>query len=257
MITKYLNRHPRIFVAVIRALTLANFARRRECDARGVRCEFDWKNVNYKYTLLGRDTPTCCLTHLYEVLKEVAHVFTEADVEYFIMYGTLLGHTRHGRTFIPWDTDIDLIVLSHTRQEVADLLSEMLPKSFSLKSKPGKILRVNYSKKNRLHADIYFWDEQNGEFVDSFNDHWVRGRVKKRDVLPLVSSTLYDLNIKVPHNSVAVLNDTYGDDCLGNAYKKYAHTREILTSFVPSTINCKSFARIDIELGPDGDSDLS
>ena len=57
--------------------------------------------------------------------KDIAKVFDDHGIKYFGMYGTELGAVRHDG-FIPWDNDIDLIVLSDDMPYISELLNTEL-----------------------------------------------------------------------------------------------------------------------------------
>lgn len=100
-------------------LKLLNTIRKESCDKNGIRCEYDIKNINYNYTLFGKDTPICCLTHLYEITRDITKVLNTSKIDYFIMYGTLLGQVRHNQTFIPWDTDVDIVIMKKDKKKLS------------------------------------------------------------------------------------------------------------------------------------------
>jgi len=216
-------------------LKVFNFVRKTSCTKDSIRCEYDIKNKNYKYTLLGKDTPICCLTHLYEITRDTISILNKENIDYFIMYGTLLGQVRHNQSFIPWDTDVDIVVMQKDKSKVIDILNKKLANTYEL-VESKKILKVNFSKLNHLHADIYFWEEKDNILIDSLNDYWIKSRVKKNDIFPLTLDKLYDLDVKVPRNKEQILKDTYGEDCLDRAYKKYAFTNENTFEFNKSKI---------------------
>lgn len=227
----------------VSALKLLNTIRKESCDKDDIRCGYDIKNINYNYTLFGKDTPICCLTHLYEITRDITKVLNTSKIDYFIMYGTLLGQVRHNQTFIPWDTDVDIAVMEKDRERVVTLLKDKFSNIYNL-VEDEKILKINFSDSNQLHADIYFWEEKDGVLVDTLNDYWVKNRVKKSDAFPLRMSKLYDLDIKVPSNSVKVLKDTYGDDCLDKAFKKYVSKQENVDDFKSAKIDKKYLKRV-------------
>jgi hypothetical protein len=49
-------------------------------------------------------------------LKDLSDTLSEDDVEYCLMFGTLLGKLRHD-DFIPWDDDIDIIIFDTKKFE--------------------------------------------------------------------------------------------------------------------------------------------
>ena len=217
-------------------LKIFNIIRVDSCSGNTLRCEYNIKNKNYKYTLLGKNTPPCCLTHLYEIIRDITSILDNEDIEYFIMYGTLLGQRRHSETFIPWDTDVDLVIMNKDKNEAISVLNKELSNIYNL-VEGQQILKVNFSTVNLLHADIYFWEEKDDLLIDTLNDYWIKNRIKKENVFPLAVSKLYDLNIKIPKNSIQVLKDTYGKDCLETAFQKYA--------FKQKEMNCFKDGKID------------
>lgn len=60
---------------------------------------------------------------LYELLCKFDLFCKSNDVEYFLIYGTLLGAVRH-KGFIPWDDDIDLAMDSDNFSKLKLLAKE-------------------------------------------------------------------------------------------------------------------------------------
>ena len=65
-----------------------------------------------------------------EILKKIISICDETGVNYFLAYGTLIGAVRHGG-FIPWDDDLDLVMLRPDYEKFLDYCraheAEMFP----------------------------------------------------------------------------------------------------------------------------------
>lgn len=65
-----------------------------------------------------------------EILTELDRYCAEHNIDYFIIAGTLLGAVRH-RGYIPWDDDIDVVML---RKDYESLKKEYLSKRYYIAS---------------------------------------------------------------------------------------------------------------------------
>ena len=227
-----------IYIFIVYLLRVVNVFRVDSCNRNSLRCEENMMNKNYRYSLFGVDTPVCCRTHLYEIAKDILCFLNENEIEYFIMYGTLLGQVRHQNTFIPWDTDVDIVIMKSNKNKVIKMLFNGFDEKYTFEVY-DKIVKINYSKNNSLHMDIYFCEEDEGVLVDTPNDWWIKNRVLINDIFPLKSSLLYDIEVKIPHDSVKILKDTYGEDCLDKAYKKYAFKQKNMNVFEKGYVDDK------------------
>lgn len=64
-----------------------------------------------------------------EILQEVDRICNKYNIPYWIDAGTLLGAIRHGG-FIPWDDDIDIVLLRDDYLRLINILPQELPEQF-------------------------------------------------------------------------------------------------------------------------------
>lgn len=66
-----------------------------------------------------------------EVVEVIDNICTENNITWFADYGTLLGTIRH-RGYIPWDDDIDIMLLRSDYDHLISILPSALPEGFVL-----------------------------------------------------------------------------------------------------------------------------
>lgn len=122
----------------------------------------------------------------FKILKRLAKVFKENNINYWINYGTLIGAIRHGG-FIPWDDDIDLCIL---RDDLARLKTCLANDDYiEVKDyygfKPDGLIhyvRVCFKKLENCFVDLFIHD-----YVDYCNYETVMSVLKFRDEFRLNS----------------------------------------------------------------------
>lgn len=210
---------------------------KNSCTKNSKRCSTDFYNKNYKHPQRGLNNPVCCSTHLYTIIKEVISVFEKENIEYYAVYGTFLGAIRH-QGIIPWDTDIDIAVSLTEQKKILNLLEEKLKHPFCVTQVNDYLVRINYSLKNKVHADIYFWGRNDIEAIDYLYNQ----NIPLDELFPLKKRKFYNLEIHTPRTDYHLIG-FYGDQYLNSAIKKYHSTEEVLiiTDNAPAIINVEKF----------------
>ena len=114
---------------------------------RDKNCEFDAEQLKQRYnpegSLLRRDQ-----MELLMMLKRVDAICKENNIEWWLSSGTLLGAARH-KGFIPWDDDIDIVMLRKDYRRLEKILLKMEDKEFVLHSMRSDVEYVNCFGKYR------------------------------------------------------------------------------------------------------------
>ena len=76
------------------------------------------------------------------VLQEVTRVLEELNIPYFMQGGTMLGAIRHGG-FIPWDDDIDIVMMRKDAKRLEKILHKMDSEKYVYQSMKSDVEYVN------------------------------------------------------------------------------------------------------------------
>ena len=228
----------KLSMAKARAIRTKNIKQRPDfhCSAQTKRCFSNTQSPHYHYEYFGENTPVCCASHLYSILQDVTRVLEENGIEYFISFGTLLGAVRHGG-LIPWDTDTDILIAENQKEKAITTLKEKLPTPYVViedeEDIVGSVIRVNLSKTNTLHVDLFTYIEEDDHIVFGYNRRFAR-----EDIFPLQKIAFYDTEFFAPHHIEKQLKMFYGEDYMKYAYKQWAldKTKFESTDYVPAKI---------------------
>lgn len=130
-------------------------ARGQGCTAATKRCDF-W-NWGERYV-----RPECCTAHLTDLAVFTHELLERHEIFHWLDDGALLGAVRNG-LMIPWDTDVDFGAMVADRPRIEALADEVEQYGYFLDATDPVIIRINLSRINLQHADIFFWEESQGE----------------------------------------------------------------------------------------------
>ncbi|MCL1864046.1 MAG: LicD family protein [Defluviitaleaceae bacterium] len=101
-----------------------------------------------------------------DILKEVDRVCRKHDINYFLIYGTLLGAVRH-KGFIPWDDDLDIGFLRKDYEKFCKIFQHEADtcKYFIQTWKTDKHYYWNYGKIRRLDTEYIRLGQEHMKYV--------------------------------------------------------------------------------------------
>ena len=155
-----------------------------------------------------------------ELLIFIDKVCNKHDIDYWLGFGTLLGAVRHGG-FIPWDDDIDLVLLRKDYQKLIEILPEEIVKH-GLNEDCGLTLllenRINYFKDFKSVYEVK--DNHGNDLIDGKYNFlqfaWLRPFVKI-DLFPF--DFIVDGQVDDIYDKFAPAQYKFNQDLLKNKVK--------------------------------------
>lgn len=111
---------------------------------------------------------------LLDMLKVLAEICKENDIQWWLSSGTLLGAMRH-QGFVPWDDDVDIVMFKEDYKKLEKVLLNMQSDTYVLHSKKTDIDYIKRFAKFRKREGHEFsrdrrrdWYKWRGNYIDLF-----------------------------------------------------------------------------------------
>ncbi|MBQ8205214.1 MAG: LicD family protein [Alistipes sp.] len=137
---------------------------------------------------------------LFGILTDLADICDKNNIQWWLSSGTLLGAARH-KGFIPWDDDIDIVMLRKDFRRLEKILHNMQSEEYVYQSMRSDIEYVNtFGKFRKRKGEIkitggrYRYLNYKGLFVDIFcieKTSYLAARIARVVYMNLQHPTLY------------------------------------------------------------------
>lgn len=168
-------------------------------------------------------------TKLNKILQDCLPLFDASGITYWAHDGTLLGAARHGG-YIPWDDDVDLLVLSDENftNRWDRLASQLRARGYHVM---WFYFGYQIYAPDKTFIDIFVYSEKsNGEIVgnDMTMLRWPKECYNVSEIYPLQTLTFEKFNIKVPNQYKTILERFYGPKVMTEVWINFPHHHENL-----------------------------
>lgn len=208
--------------------------------------DFLLKSTNIKTTGFLRDVQELSV----EILRFIDNVCNKYDLDYILCYGTLLGAYRH-KGFIPWDEDLDIIMMRKDYNKLIKVLPDEINKIEFIKNNFGLTLLKNFN--DNLFEDTkhiyspayedYFFDDP--DYKQRFLQFACLKPFVKIDVFPfdfIKDESVHEYNKKYLSQKYYFMtlykktNFSFNEE-LNNIFKKLGISLEE-TSYIGEGVDC-------------------
>jgi len=193
------------------------------CNRDVPRCFGTVVNDMPQYLWEGKWTPPCCLAGLRQTARHVFAHLNRAGVRYWLEGGSLLGAMR-AADILPWDYDVDIGMFREDIDRCPWLLRARTQPVVDddgyvwEKATEGDFFRVQFSRVNHLHVDIFPFYLRNGTMT---KDTWFPTHKQDREfpvhfLHPIASIDFIGQKAPAPNNIRDFLEFKFGKGVIEN-----------------------------------------
>ena len=168
---------------------------------------------------------------LIRMLPITIKYFDEEGIKWILYSGNLLGMYRHKNSFIPWDDDIDLVILKedNTLEDRLKRVNEKLKKNDMLLNKTPFGYAVDNKDHsipaNKAYIDLFIFEKKGDLWM---GNEWAQNTFPKEEfsdemLFPFKKGIFEGIEVNIPNDSVGWLKQSYGENCLTTGKLTHIH----------------------------------
>jgi len=147
------------------------------------------------------------------ILPIIINKLDKYQIKHFIFSGTLLGYERHKKKFIPWDDDIDLVLI-----KTSDIHKKIKQINYEIASE-FKIIKSFFGykfvdEKNDVFIDLFIYEEKNNIIKTIYKktlDSWPNEYFLTHETYPLRKGLFENIVVNIPNQIQPYLKRQYGN----------------------------------------------
>lgn len=133
------------------------------------------KNIytaNFPELILKQEDLLQLQSTLKDMLTDIDKIARDNNLHCMLTYGTLIGAIRH-KGFIPWDDDIDLMMLRTECDKLIDIIKKDYSDKYIVESPDkdktiNKMIKIYLKGTNYVEINKEGWNQQKSIFIDIF-----------------------------------------------------------------------------------------